>query len=181
MLHGSIKKWGTRCEVYDHWTAQVFCPISLWQPVCLFGSSAREASRQPATPLPRAWWIYLACDRPAQPHRSHRPSRQSPAGAPILIILILSHPTSRAKALALHSALHQAWVLLLRELSGSMSCPAILRTSLCTSHCHSWLMMRHVNQTLVSLCVPVNGNGYDTLEIHFPPPYVGSTSTKLQY
>ena len=138
LLYGSIKKWGTRCEVYDHWThwtAQVFCPISLWQPCASL--AARPERLAMASRLPRAWWIYLACDRPAQPHRSHRPSRQSPAGAPILIILILSHPTSRAKALALHSALHQAWVLLLRELSGSMSCPAILRTSLCTSHCHS--------------------------------------------
>jgi hypothetical protein len=63
MLHGSIKKWGTRCEVYDHWTAQVFCPISLWQPCASLAARPERlaASRLPRYPVPGGF-IWLAID-----------------------------------------------------------------------------------------------------------------------
>ena len=178
MLHGSIKKWGTRCEVYDHWTAQVFCPISLWQPCASLAARPERlaASRLPRYPVPGGF-IWLAIDLLSRIDRIGLPGKvqlELPFWSFWFCLILLRVPR------LWHCTQHCIKLGCFFFGSFQVAC-RVQQFCLCTSHCHSWLMMRHVNQTLVSLCVPVNGNGYDTLEIHFPPPYVGSTSTKLQY
>ena len=150
-----IKKWGHQMRSVWSLDGPGLLPYFFCgKPLCLFGSSA-SIGLPGKVQLELPFWSFWFC-------------------LILLRVPRLWHCTQH---------LHQAWVLLLRELSGSMSVSSNFCVPvLCTSHCHSWLMMRHVNQTLVSLCVPVNGKW---IWLHwkyiFPPPYVGSTSTKLQY